>query len=125
MWRVHFSLPSEPKESVVIKERNGRIAVEINCWLEGAEGMSCVTTYDLSDSGVSLLTPDPLPEERVVILKFFTPFSAEPVTVKGEVVWSRMEPEGGMGVRFLDMDEEMRSVLRRTANLLQRRNKRG
>jgi uncharacterized protein (TIGR02266 family) len=107
----------------VIKYRNGRIPVEINCWLEGAEGMSCVTTYDLSDSGVSLLTPDPLPEERVVTLKFFTPFSAEPLTVKGEVVWSRMEPDGGMGVRFLDMDEEMRSILRRTANLLRRRNK--
>jgi hypothetical protein len=107
----------------MIKERNGRITVEINCWLECAEGMSCVTTYDLSDSGVSLLTPDPVPEERIVTLKFFTPFSAEPVTVKGEVVWSRMEPVGGMGVRFLDMDEEMRSVLRRAANLLRVRNK--
>jgi hypothetical protein len=107
----------------MIKERNGRIAVEISCWLEGAEGMSCVTTYDLSDSGVSLLTPDPVPEERVVTLKFFTPFSAEPVTVKGEVVWSRMEPEGGMGVRFLDLNEGMRSVLKKTAILLRRRNK--
>jgi len=85
--------------------------------------MSCVTTYDLSDSGVSLLTPDPVPEERVVTLKFFTPFSAEPVTVKGEVVWSRMEPEGGMGVRFIDMDEEMRRVLRRAAVILRKRNK--
>ena len=121
---VYSGLPSEPKESVVIKERNGRIAVEINCWLEGAEGMSCVTTYDLSDSGVSLLTPDPLPEESVITLKFFTPWSADPVTVKGEVVWSHMEPDGGMGVMFLDMDEKMRSVLRRTANLLRRRNKR-
>jgi hypothetical protein len=107
----------------VRKRRDGRIAVEINCWLEGAEGMSCVTTYDLSDAGVSLLTPDPLPEERVVILKFFTPFSAEPVSVKGEVVWSRVEPEGGMGVRFLDLDDEIRNVLRRTANLLRMRNK--
>lgn len=98
--------------------------MEINCWLEGAEGMSCVTTYDLSDTGVSLLTPDPLAEERVVTLKFFTPFSAEPLSVKGEVVWSRTGPEGKMGIRFLDMDEKMKSVLRRTANLLLRRNKR-
>jgi hypothetical protein len=107
----------------MIKERDGRIAVKINCWLEGEGVVSCITTYDLSGSGVSLLTPDPLPEEKVVTLKFFTPFSAEPLTVRGKVVWSRTEPEGRMGIRFLDMDEEMRSVLSRTATLLQGRNK--
>jgi hypothetical protein len=107
----------------MIKERDGRIAVKINCWIEREGVMSCITTYDLSGSGVSLLTPDPLPEERVVTLKFFTPFSAEPFTVRGEVVWSRTEPEGRMGVRFLDMDEETSSVLRRTATLMLGRNK--
>jgi hypothetical protein len=107
----------------MIKERDGRIVVEINCWLEGEGGMSCFTTYDLSVSGVSLLTPDPLPEDKVVTLKFFTPFSAEPLTVRGEVVWSRTEPDGRMGIRFLDVDEEMGTVLRRTATLLWRRNK--
>jgi len=59
----------------------------------------------------------------VVTLKFFTPFSAEPLTVRGEVVWSRTEPEGRMGIRFLDIDEEISSVLRRTATLLWRCNK--
>jgi hypothetical protein len=107
----------------MIKERDGRLVVEINCWLEGEGGMSCFTTYDLSGSGVSLLTPDPLPEDKVVTLKFFTPFSAEPLTVRGEVVWSRTEPDGRMGIRFLDVDEEMSSLLKRTATMLLRRNK--
>lgn len=106
-----------------MKKRDARVNIDINCWLEVENGMSCVTTYDLSDTGVSLITPDPLPEERVVTLKFFTPFSSEPVTVLGEVIWSRTEPDGCMGIRFLDMDEKIRTVLRSTADLLRMRNK--
>jgi c-di-GMP-binding flagellar brake protein YcgR len=105
----------------VIKERNKRIPIEISCWLEGADGVSSVTTYDLSETGVSVLSSDPLPEGRVVSLRVFTPFAAEAIALKAEVVWSRTEPEGGMGLRFLNMDENIRSVLRGTVHLLRMR----
>ena len=108
----------------MIKERDGRVNVDINCWLEVKDGMSCVSTFDLSDTGVSLLSSHPLPEGRIVTLKFFTPFSAEPVTVKGEVIWCRTEPEGVMGIRFIDMDEKTGSILKSTAHLLLAHDKR-
>jgi len=105
----------------VIKERNRRIPVKISCWLEGADGASCVTTYDLSETGVSVVSSDPLPEGRVINLQVYTPFAADSIILKAEVIWSRTEPEGGMGLRFLEMDEKIRRLLRETALLLRMR----
>jgi hypothetical protein len=97
--------------------------VEISCWLESPEGLSCITTLDFSDTGLSMVSPDPLPEGRVVRIQFFTPFAAEPIALSAEVVWSRTEPEGVMGLRFLDMDEKIKLLLRETVRLLRMRNK--
>ena len=107
----------------MLKERCRRIPVEISCWLEGADGVSCVTTFDFSENGVSVLSSDPLPEGRVVSLRIYTPFAAEAVALEAEVVWSRTEPESGMGLRFLNMDENIRSILKGTVRLLRLRNK--
>ena len=97
--------------------------MEISCWLEGEDDTSCIPTYDLSDTGVSVVCSDPLPEGRVVRLRFFTPLAAEAVTLAAEVVWSRAEPEGGMGLRFLNMDEKTMNVMRETIRLLRLREK--
>ena len=107
----------------MIKERGRRIPVEMSCWLEGGEGESCVTIFDLSENGISVKSSDPLPEGRIVIFKVYTPFAAEAVSLKAEVVWSRTEPEGGMGLRFLNMDEKVREVLKGMVSLLRRREK--
>jgi hypothetical protein len=105
----------------MIRERDRRVNLDISCWLEVEDGMFCVTTFDISDTGVSLLSSHLLTEGRIVLLKFFTPFSAEPVTVRGEVIWGRTEPEGVMGIRFLDIHEKTRCILRSTAHLLRAR----
>jgi len=107
----------------VIRERSRRIPVEISCWLDGRDGVSCVTTFDLSETGVSVLSSDPLPEGRVLSLKIFTPFAAEAVALQAEVVWSRTEPDGAMGLRFLDINENIRSVLRGTVRIVRMREK--
>jgi hypothetical protein len=107
----------------MIKERDRRIPVELSCWIEGDDSASCVPTYDLSDTGVSIQSDDPLPEGRVIRLQFVTPLAAEAVTVEARVVWSRIEPDGGMGLTFLNIDEKTRGVLRETARLLRLREK--
>jgi len=106
-----------------MKKRCGRIPVDINCWLEGREGMHCVSTFDLSETGVSVLCSEQAPEGKVLTLKFFTPFSVEPVTVEGEVIWSHSEPEARIGIRFLDMNEIAKSILKRSAQLMRAREK--
>ncbi len=108
----------------MLKERCRRIPVEISCWLEGAaDGVSCVTTFDFSENGVSVLSSDPLPEGRVIRLRIYTPFAAEAIALEAEVVWSRTEPESGMGLRFLNMDENIRGILKGTVRLLRMREK--
>jgi hypothetical protein len=108
-------------EWIMIKHRNKRIPVEINCWLCGVDGASCVTTLDLSETGASVVSSDPLPEGRVIVLQVYTPFAADSIVLKAEVVWSRTEPKGEMGLRFLEMDEKIRIILRETALLLRMR----
>jgi hypothetical protein len=106
---------------VVMEKRNRRIPVDINCWLEGREGMFCVSTFDLSDTGVCLICTDTVSEGEVMTMKFFTPFSVEPVIVRGEVVWSRTGPEARMGLRFIGMNEAAKGILKSTALLLRTR----
>lgn len=89
-----------------------RTPVEVGCWLVEMDGASCLYTFDISENGVSVITEDPLPVGQVVRLQFFTPRSARAVTLEAQVVWSRLEPEGGMGLKFINLDGERRGVLR-------------
>ncbi len=103
---------------MVIREREKRIPAKLGCWIDGEGGGTCVTITDLSETGIAVMSRDPLPEGRVVSIKLYTPFAAEPIPIEAEVVWSRMEPESGMGLRFLDLDEKARGVLKGTVRLL-------
>jgi uncharacterized protein (TIGR02266 family) len=99
------------------------MAVEVGCWLVEMDGASCFYTFDFSDGGVCVNTDEPLPVGRVVTLQFFTPKGAAPVSVKAEVVWSRLEAPAGMGLRFLDVDPPTLQVIKEFTSLLQQRRK--
>ncbi|MBT0653373.1 PilZ domain-containing protein [Geomobilimonas luticola] len=100
-----------------------RMAVQVGCWLVEMDGASCFYTFDLSEGGVCVNTDEPLPVGRVVTLQFFTPKGAAPVTITAEVVWSRLEPSAGMGLRFTDLDPTALQVIKEFTALLQRRHK--
>ena len=84
----------------------------LGCWLVGTDELLCCGTFELSETGVSVRCSDPPAVGKVVRLQFYTPLSARAVTVEAEVVWSVLEPEGAMGLRFIDMDAGTMSVLR-------------
>ncbi|RNC72335.1 MAG: PilZ domain-containing protein [Desulfuromonadales bacterium] len=88
-----------------------RTPVKVGCWLVEMDGVSCVYTFDISDDGVSVVTEDPMPVGQIVPLQFFTPHSASAVTIQAEVVWSRLEPEGAMGLKFIGLDDARREIL--------------
>ncbi|HEX8961060.1 MAG TPA: PilZ domain-containing protein [Geobacteraceae bacterium] len=89
-----------------------RMPARLGCWLVETDEALCCGTYEISEAGVRVHCGNPPPPGRTVRLQFFTSLSAEAVTVSAEVVWSSFEPEGAMGLRFLDMDEGTRSILR-------------
>ena len=98
-----------------------RMPVGVGCWLVGRDDPCCLRTVDISDTGVSVITEDPLPVGQRVELQFFTPRSSKGVTLRAEVVWSRLDPEGAMGLRFLAPSDEGRRVLGEFARLLRER----
>lgn len=75
------------------------------------DGASCLYAFDISENGVSIITEDPRPVGQVLRLQFFTPRSARAITLEARVVWSRLEPEGVMGLKFSNLDAEKRGVL--------------
>lgn len=95
----------------------------VGCWLVEVDGATCVYTFDLSEGGVAVITEDPFPVGQVLTLQFYTPQSASAVTLEAEVVWSRLEPEGGMGLKFINLDEEKRALVQEFSRLLERQKK--
>lgn len=102
----------------VVDRTSKRARLNIGCWLEDKEEVSCCHTFDLSETGVNVVTDDPLAMGKTVRLQFFTPLSAKAVTIDAEVVWSRLEPEGGMGLRFINLDDRTRAVIRELMRML-------
>ena len=94
------------------KRTSKRLPARLGCWLVETDESLCCGTFEISETGVSVRCADPPAHGRSVRLQFFTPLSAEAVTVTAEVVWSTLEPEGAMGLRFLNLDDGTRNVLR-------------
>lgn len=94
------------------KRQCKRTPAQLGCWLVENDEAVCCGTFEISESGVSVQCSNPPMTGRIVRLQFYTPLSAGAVTVEAEVVWNTFEPEGAMGLRFLDMDDGTRSVLR-------------
>ena len=102
------------------KRKCRRSPARLGCWLVGTDEALCCGTFEISETGVSVHCSDPPAAGRTVRLQFFTPLSAGAVTVEAEVVWSRVEPEGAMGLRFLGVDDGTMNILRELMRQQQR-----
>jgi hypothetical protein len=102
------------------KRKGRRIQVRLGCWLVGTDEALCCGTFEISETGVSIHCSDPPAAGRTVRLQFFTPLSAGAVTVEAEVIWSTVEPEGAMGLRFLGVDDGTMNILRELMRQQQR-----
>ena len=93
----------------------------MGCWMGDGEETACLDISDISITGAFVATQHPLPEGKTIRLELYTSHSARPVGIKAEVVWSRTEDDGdeeaGMGIRFLELDEEKRRLLLELAEL--------
>ena len=87
------------------------------------DGASCFHTFDLSEGGVCINTDEPFPVGRGVTLQFFTPKNATPVSITAEVVWSRLEPIAGMGLRFTGLDAKALQVIKDITEFLRQRSR--
>lgn len=102
--------------------RHKRTQVQMGCWIIGNDGVSCCcSSFDISDSGISFQTDEPLPPGCIVTLQFYTHTSSSALTVTAEVVWSHTDHEGSMGLKFTDISTEKLMLLKEMANHTARR----
>lgn len=89
----------------------------MGCWIIGNDGASCCcSSFDISESGISFHTDEPLPPGRTVKLQFYTHTSSSALTVTAEVIWSRTDRDGAMGLRFTDISPEQLMLLKEMAH---------
>lgn len=101
-------------EKKKLVERAERIptVIKVECSNENRKLIDFVR--NISVKGVFISCIRPFEKGDIIELKFQLPNMDSPIKVKGQVVWSRSEPEGkskirGMGIRFLNLtpwDEE-------------------
>ncbi len=75
-------------------------------------------TGNISGGGMFLITQEPYPPGTVIHISFVLPDDSKAVEATGTVVWSRKEKENskrqpGMGIKFLEIDEEDQQKIRK------------
>ncbi len=72
---------------------------------------------NISRGGIFIETHHPLPKGSKIVVRFQPPGNESELEVEGEVVWVNPFVEGGenpnpgMGIQFMNMDEETRGVI--------------
>ena len=87
------------------------------------ESWRAVTTLNLSAGGIRFRGADPLEVGTPVSLRVQLPGAAQPVTLRGQVVWSQMQASGvtESGVEFLDVGLEQRALIDQVVGFLNKR----
>lgn len=65
---------------------------------------------DISEAGIGVITPRPLPPMSLVSMRLELPHGAEPVELLGRVMWAT---EHKMGIRFEQTDPRITDVVDR------------
>jgi len=90
------------------KRKQGRIPAEIKAEVTAEEGFTFSTTVNISDGGVFISTPEPYGPGTELSLDIT--INKEEFQMKGIVKWIREDESetdrSGMGVQFLDIDDE-------------------
>lgn len=95
-----------------LQRNSPRISVKFRVAIKEGTPEKELTCINLSEGGLYLRTHEPMPEKTVLHLSFSLPRSTDTISVAGEVVRTallstELEAEPGMGLRFVDLSEEV------------------
>jgi CheY-like chemotaxis protein len=93
------------------RRRSFRVPVQIPLQLQVENGTEMEgILLDLSEDGLDLLAAQPLCPAANIRANFCLPESDNEMRIRGEVAWAN--PNGESGVRFIDLAENLRDVLK-------------
>ena len=103
------------------KRKSPRVGfkVRVDYEIESEDTFLFEYTTNMSRDGIFLQTKSPLEPGTVLSMRFGVPESDRIIEVHGKVVWiNEFRPEGenlnpGMGIQFLDLNEDDKEVITR------------
>ncbi|MBW1811614.1 MAG: PilZ domain-containing protein [Deltaproteobacteria bacterium] len=100
------------EEKYAEKRRTPRAPIGVIVRIETDEGGRHYYSRNLSTGGAFLLAEEPLEEESRISLELFLPLVSTPVKAKGEVVWKQRQEPSGFAVKFTEISENARKIIR-------------
>jgi hypothetical protein len=99
-------------------------SVHVQCRVFGdlEESWHAVTTLNFSAGGIRFRGVEPLEAGTPLSLQVQFPGAAQPVMLRGQVVWSQMQASGvtESGVEFLEITLEQRALIDQLVGFLRR-----
>lgn len=97
--------------------KSPRAPVRIRVEIEEQTPAPALFSINISEGGIYLRTPDPLPEDTLLHLSFTLPQDQEKIRLSGKVVRNiplgiRLEEEPGMGINFTGISDGIRTRIR-------------
>jgi type IV pilus assembly protein PilZ len=93
-----------------------RADVELEVQYRTAQEFTAAYAKNISGGGIFIKTPQPLPLNRDVQIRFTLPGIPRKFVLQGLVVWSNPHPSRssfppGMGIKFMDLDPEVKTII--------------
>ncbi len=97
--------------------KHPRVPIRMQVEIEDGKPEKVLSCTNISEEGLYLRTHAPLPHKTVLVLHFTLPHSSEKIRMTAEVARSlqlgiHVKTEPGMGLRFLDLPEQVRQQIR-------------
>jgi uncharacterized protein (TIGR02266 family) len=94
------------------KRRTPRAPIGVIVRIETDQGGRHYYSRNLSTGGTFLLAEEPLEEETLITLELFLPLVSTPVKAKGEVIWKQRQEPSGFAVKFTEISDNARKIIR-------------
>ena len=104
------------RHGVEDRRTHARAPFRVEVTLSSTHNFYTGIANDISEGGVFVATPTPPERGSVVSLRLSLPRLAEPVTIQGEVRWTRSSDDGGpagCGIRWITLPPHVADAIRR------------